>query len=135
MTGMYLNNDTLAFDLYGDISFNNKDVIVNKDLKAIIQIFADYLKTNKNDYEFFEKYGSDYDSYIGKGITDSLVNQIQKKIEIDLRNLSIVPNKAINVVALQTGNNTVEVRVFLYKIDEYTLYITINKNEGMLIDY
>lgn len=135
MNYMFTNKNTVAFDLYGDISILNNDIKVNTDLKAIIQVFADFLKTNKGDYEFYDAYGSDYDSFIGKGITPAIINTIQQKIKVDLDRLQLIPPLALEVAAIQTNTNSIEVRVFLYDIDDYTIYINISKDEGMLIDY
>ena len=132
---IFISHDTLSFDLYGDITFDNGDIVVNRGAKATLQIMADYLKTNSGDYLFYQQYGAGYDQYIGKGITIGLVNQIANKIEKDLLALELVTEKVLEVRALQTGTNSIEVRINLYGVEENTIYMFMDKNEGTLIDY
>ena len=130
-----IKTNTLSFDLYGDIAIENNDIVVNVDLKAKIQVIADYLKSSFNDYAFYPKYGSNYDQDIGKGITNSLVSSLETRIQKGIDSLDILPTGVVEVVARQKDNNSIEARVILYDSDDTTIYLTLNKEEGTLIDY
>ena len=98
-----------------------------------MQILVDFLKTNKRDYVFFPDYGADYDRYIGKSITTELVNDIVHRIRTDINNLEILPKGSYEVYGSQTSENSIQIRIILQEDDDYTIYLDIDKINGVTV--
>lgn len=133
MLTMLSVRSTLAFDPFGDIEIHRGDLKVNTDLSATMQILVDYLKTNKRDYVFFPDYGADYDRYIGKSINTELVNDIVRRIRTDINKLEILPKGSYEVYGSQTSENSIQIRIILQEDDDYTIYLDIDKINGVTV--
>ena len=133
MLTMLSVRSTLAFDPFGDIEIQRGDLKVNTDLSATMQILVDFLKTNKRDYVFFPDYGADYDRYIGKSITTELIQDIVYRIRTDINNLEILPKGSYEVYGSQTSENSIQIRIILQEDDDYTIYLDIDKINGVTV--
>ncbi len=134
MLGSMYTSSTLAFDTFGDIELENEDLKINWNMKAIMQIIADFLKSNYGDYMFFEKYGANYDRFIGKGIDDGLVRDIVSTITNDIKALDVLPSRLFKVYGLAEGN-IIEIRIIIAEVDDYTIYLNIDTVKGVSIGY
>lgn len=134
MLGSLYTNSTLAFDSFGDIEYENDDLKLNWNMHALLQILVDFLKTNYGDYLFFERYGANYDRFIGKGIDNTLVREVVSTITTDITRLDVIPPRLFKVYGLATGND-IEIRIILAEMDDYTIYLNINKVKGVTIGY
>ncbi len=134
MLGSMYTSSTLAFDTFGDIELENEDLKINWNMKAIMQIIADFLKSNYGDYMFFEKYGANYDRFIGKGIDDGLVRDIVSTITNDIKALDVLPSRLFKVYGLAEGN-VIEIRIIIAEVDDYTIYLNIDTVKGVSIGY
>ena len=99
-----------------------------------MQIIADFLKSNYGDYMFFEKYGANYDRFIGKGIDDGLVRDIVSTITNDIKALDVLPSRLFKVYGLAEGN-IIEIRIIIAEVDDYTIYLNIDTVKGVSIGY
>lgn len=133
MLTMLSTETTLAFDPFGDIVIVGNDLKVNEGINSTFQILIDFLKTNKRDYVFFPDYGADYDRYIGKSISTELINSIVYRIKIDINNLEILPRGSYEVYGSQTSENSIEIRIILQEDDDYTIYLDIDKVNGVTV--
>ena len=134
MLGSMYTSSTLAFDTFGDIELENEDLKINWNLKAILQILADFLKSNYGDYMFHERFGANYDRFIGKGIDDTLVREVVSSIKYDITSLDIIPSRLLNVYGLANGH-VLEVRIILAESEDYTIYLNIDTVKGVSIGY
>ena len=134
MLGSMYTSSTLAFDTFGDIELENEDLKINWNMKAIMQIIADFLKSNYGDYMFFEKYGANYDRFIGKGIDYGLVRDIVSTITNDIKALDVLPSRLFKVYGLAEGN-IIEIRIIIAEVDDYTIYLNIDTVKGVSIGY
>lgn len=130
---MLSTESTLAFDPFGDIEIVGDDLKVSTGINSTFQILIDFLKTNKRDYVFFPDYGADYDRYIGKSITTELVNDIVRRIRTDINNLEILPKGSYEVYGSQTSENSIQIRIILQEDDDYTIYLDIDKINGVTV--
>ena len=133
MLTMLSTETTLAFDPFGDIVLVGNDLKVNEGINSTFQILIDFLKTNKRDYVFFPDYGADYDRYIGKSISTELINSIVYRIKVDINNLEILPRGSYEVYGSQTSENSIEIRIILQEDDDYTIYLDIDKVNGVTV--
>ena len=133
MLTMLSTETTLAFDPFGDIVIVGNDLKVNEGINSTFQILIDFLKTNKRDYVFFPDYGADYDRYIGKSISTELINSIVYRIKVDINNLEILPRGSYEVYGSQTSENSIEIRIILQEDDDYTIYLDIDKVNGVTV--
>ena len=134
MLGSMYTSSTLAFDTFGDIELEYEDLKVNWNMAAIMQILADFLKSNYGDYMFYERYGANYDRFIGKGIDNTLVREVTNSITNDIKSLDIIPSRLFKVYGLAVGN-VIEVRIILAESDDYTIYLNIDTVKGVSIGY
>ncbi len=133
MLNALFTNSTLAFDSFGDIIIEHNDLKVNKNLNAKLQILTDYFRTNYTDYIFFPSYGANYDKYIGKAIDYNLISEILNKVKTDVKKLGILENTQYDVYAKQLSANTIQIRVLLEEDDDYTIYLDIDKINGVTV--
>ena len=130
---MLSTESTLAFDPFGDIEIIGDDLKVSTGINSTFQILIDFLKTNKRDYVFFPDYGADYDRYIGKSITTELIRDIVYRINVDINNLEILPKSSYEVHGSQTSENSIQIRIILQEDDDYTIYLDIDKVNGVTV--
>ena len=130
---MLSTESTLAFDPFGDIEIVGDDLKVSTGINSTFQILIDFLKTNKRDYVFFPDYGADYDRYIGKSITTELIRDIVYRINVDINNLEILPKSSYEVHGSQTSENSIQIRIILQEDDDYTIYLDIDKVNGVTV--
>jgi len=130
---MLSTESTLAFDPFGDIEVVGNDLKVSTGINSTFQILIDFLKTNKRDYVFFPDYGADYDRYIGKSITTELIQDIVYRINVDINNLEILPKSSYEVYGSQTSENSIQIRIILQEDDDYTIYLDIDKVNGVTV--
>ena len=130
---MLSTESTLAFDPFGDIEIIGDDLKVSTGINSTFQILIDFLKTNKRDYVFFPDYGADYDRYIGKSITTELIQDIVYRINVDINNLEILPKSSYEVYGSQTSENSIQIRIILQEDDDYTIYLDIDKVNGVTV--
>ncbi len=130
---MLSTESTLAFDPFGDIEIVGDDLKVSTGINSTFQILIDFLKTNKRDYVFFPDYGADYDRYIGKSITTELIQDIVYRINVDINNLEILPKSSYEVYGSQTSENSIQIRIMLQEDDDYTIYLDIDKVNGVTV--
>ena len=130
---MLSTESTLAFDPFGDIEIVGDDLKVSTGINSTFQILIDFLKTNKRDYVFFPDYGADYDRYIGKSITTELIQDIVYRINVDINNLEILPKSSYEVYGSQTSENSIQIRIILQEDDDYTIYLDIDKVNGVTV--
>ncbi len=130
---MLSTESTLAFDPFGDIEIVGDDLKVSTGINSTFQNLIDFLKTNTRDYVFFPDYGADYDRYIGKSITTELIQDIVYRINVDINNLEILPKSSYEVYGSQTSENSIQIRIMLQEDDDYTIYLDIDKVNGVTV--
>lgn len=125
---------TIEFDTFGDIVLDKGDLKVTKNVGAVVQILSDYFKTNYGDYLFYPNFGANYSAYIGKSVDNALVTEIVGKVTVDIKKLDIIPDESFKVYGLADGN-TIQVRIMLLELDDYTIYLNIDTIKGISIGY
>lgn len=125
---------TIEFDTFGDIVLEKGDLKVTKNIGAVVQILSDYFKTNYGDYLFYPEFGANYSAYIGKSVDKALVAEIVGKVTVDIKKLDIIPEESFKVYGLADGN-TIQVRIMLMELDDYTIYLNIDTIKGISIGY
>ena len=129
-----MEKSTIEFDMFGDIVLEKEDLKVTKNIGAVVQILSDYFKTNYGDYLFYPNFGANYTSFIGRPVDNSLVTEIVGKVTVDIKKLDIIPEESYKVYGLADGN-TIQVRIMLLELDDYTIYLNIDTIKGISIGY
>lgn len=129
-----MDKRTIEFDTFGDIVLEKGDLKISKNIGAIVQIISDYFKTNYGDYLFHPEFGANYSSFIGRSVDKSLVSEIVGKVTLDIKRLDILPDNSYKVHGLSDGN-TIQIRVMIMEVDDYTIYLNIDTIKGISIGY
>lgn len=133
MLSFLYSQSTLAFDSFGDFIIENNDLKVRKDNRQVVlQALTDFLQTNYGDYIFYPLLGKNYDQFIGKGITQQLVQDIKDSVISDINSLEIIPKHLYEVYAVQVGH-AVQVRIILFEDDDYTIKLEYDPSIGVTI--
>lgn len=116
-------------DLYGDFTINNGDVVlVNSYRKYLKNYVVNKLKTQVGDVYGLTNSGMPFDSYIGKGLDQRDLEDLEKEILFDLVADKVLLENEIEVFTLYK-NNTLYVRVAINKETlEMTVGVTVDKN-------
>ena len=129
-----MDKRTIEFDTFGDIVLEKGDLKISKNIGAIVQIISDYFKTNYGDYLFHPEFNANYSSFIGRSVDKSLVSEIVGKVTLDIKRLDILPDNSYKVHGLSDGN-TIQIRVMIMEVDDYTIYLNIDTIKGISIGY
>ena len=129
-----MDKRTIEFDTFGDIVLEKGDLKISQNIGAIVQILSDYFKTNYGDYLFHPEHGANYSSFIGRPVDKSLVSEIVGKVTLDIKRLDILPDNSYKVHGLSDGN-TIQIRVMIMEVDDYTIYLNIDTIKGISIGY
>ena len=129
-----MDKRTIEFDTFGDIVLEKGDLKISKNIGAIVQILSDYFKTNYGDYLFHPEHGANYGSFIGRPVDKALVSEIVGKVSLDIKKLDILPENSYKVHGLADGN-TIQIRVMIMEVDDYTIYLNIDTIKGISIGY
>ena len=129
-----MDKRTIEFDTFGDIVLEKGDLKISQNIGAIVQILSDYFKTNYGDYLFHPEYGANYGSFIGRPVDKALVSEIVSKVSLDIKKLDILPENSYKVHGLADGN-TIQIRVMIMEVDDYTIYLNIDTIKGISIGY
>lgn len=129
-----MDKRTIEFDTFGDIVLEKGDLKISQNIGAIVQILSDYFKTNYGDYLFHPEHGANYGSFIGRPVDKALVSEIVSKVSLDIKKLDILPENSYKVHGLADGN-TIQIRVMIMEVDDYTIYLNIDTIKGISIGY
>ena len=129
-----MDKRTIEFDTFGDIVLEKGDLKISQNIGAIVQILSDYFKTNYGDYLFHPEHGANYGSFIGRPVDKALVSEIVSKVSLNIKKLDILPENSYKVHGLADGN-TIQIRVMIMEVDDYTIYLNIDTIKGISIGY
>lgn len=97
---------------YGDLIFDN-DFKYVKDIDYYLNIVRERLKTNVNDFRLQPTSGTDLERFNGSGIDKKLLTSMKTAIEYSLTFDNFLNIEDIEVLIIQTENNSVYIRVIL----------------------
>lgn len=122
-------------DLYGDFTVNNGDIVlVNSYRKYLKNYVVNKLKTQVGDVYGLTAGGMPFDSYIGKGLDQRALEDLEKEILFDLLADKVLLENEIEIFTLYK-NNTLYVRVAINKETlEMTVGVTVDKNGDISSD-
>jgi phage baseplate assembly protein W len=119
---------------YGDIDISNEDfVLVSSYKKFILNYINDKLKSGYMDYFRHPEYGTDLQSYIGTGISESVLDNIRIKVRLSLAEEGYLKSNTVEVYTAAL-ENSVYLRVVVELEDEtISTGLDINYKGGITI--
>lgn len=133
----FLTISSLDFGEFGDFQLVGNDLkTINDPIKARIQALKDLIKTSFGDYYYLRRYGTDLESYIGKGMDSNIQASIERSLTQAIINENIFDSKEFSIYSIADGN-TLYIRIFIFEgeADEATLNITYDTTTGVELGY
>ena len=62
-----------------------------------------------------------------------MIRDIVYRINVDINNLEILPKSSYEVHGSQTSENSIQIRIILQEDDDYTIYLDIDKVNGVTV--
>jgi hypothetical protein len=120
---------------FGDFVLESDDIpLVNNRKKFILNYINEKLKTNIGEIFQLPSYGTRLDTFVGIGLTASVIEAVKQNIKESLSSDNILADNDFEVYHI-VRNNTLELRIIV-ELETTTIStdIIIN-NEGVTIDY
>ena len=96
----------ILFDDYGDISIFGKDIVLlHKNSDAVRQNVIDRIRSARFDYKLYDTYGANLGSHVGKPVSQTLEEIIQRDVEIALTSDGFLRKEDVKVVAIIKNNS------------------------------
>lgn len=133
----FLTISSLDFGEFGDFQLVGNDLkTINDPIKARIQALKDLIKTSFGDYYYLRRYGTDLESYIGKGMDSNIQASIERSLTQAIINENIFDSREFSIYSIADGN-TLYIRIFIFEgeADEATLNITYDTTTGVELGY
>lgn len=133
----FLTISSLDFGEFGDFQLIGNDLkTINDPIKARLQALKDLIKTSFGDYYYLRRYGTDLESYIGKGMDSNIQASIERSLTQAIINENIFDSKEFSIYSIADGN-TLYIRIFIFEgeADEATLNITYDTTTGVELGY
>lgn len=131
----FLTISALDFGEFGDFQIESNDLkIIKEPIKARIQALKDLLKSSIGDYFYMNGYGTTQESYIGKGLTNTVQLEIENMLKNAIIDENIFDSSEFNIYSI-ADENTLYIRIFIFEgtENETTLNLTYNSTTGVTL--
>lgn len=129
-----LKSDIKIDPLYGDIEITGGDLVLSKKRKEIlIHTIIDRYKTSFNDYLLSPNYGANLEVFIGRGIDNRLMEDIQTAFRYSLTYDNFVDSNELEIIVIKI-DNTIKIYTYVNTEQEEIAITTTYSKEGLSFD-
>jgi len=115
---------------YGDVEILGGDLVLSKTNKEIAKnVIIERFKTNLNDFQLNPNYGANLDEYLGRGISNKLVEEIVTRLRFTLTYDNYFLNSEIELLPVILDNNGIQIMLYLAN-NENEPMVSVTYNEG-----
>lgn len=125
-----IKSDIKVNSEYGDFEILGGDLVLSKNSKEISKnLIIERFKTNLNDFQLNPTYGANLDEYLGRGISNKLIEEIVTRLRFTLTYDNFFNNSDIEILPIVLDKNSIQIRVYLVTNEDEAL-VSVTYNEG-----